>query len=254
MLRLLLVDDEPLALQGLRKALETTGQAEVAGTARTIGEAVEFLADHAVDGVFLDIRLPGEDGFALWKKLAEPPPVIFVTAYAEHAVQAFEVRAVDYLLKPVRSRRLREALARLQALREPAAEHAPLKPQDRICLRTPERTVVAPLAEILWIAAEGDFSRVVLRRDPALLIGQSLGHFTRTLPLPPFLRVDRSVLLNVAEIRELEISPSRGATVFFGGCEQSLALGRAAVRRLRQALEESGQNLLSRPTTSADPG
>jgi two-component system LytT family response regulator len=253
MLRLLLVDDEPLALQGLKKALETTGRVEVAGTARTMAGAVEFLSQRTVDGVFLDIRLPGENGFSLWQKVAQPPPVVFVTAYAEHAVQAFEVQAVDYLLKPVRNNRLLVALDRLEAWSRREGDAAEWQTQERICLRTPERTVIAPMEEILWIAAEGDFSRVVLRKDPALLVGQSLGQYTRTLPGPPFLRVDRSILLNVAALRELEISPSRGARAYFAGCEYSLELGRAALRRLREALEDSGYTLAQNPT-NADRG
>jgi two-component system LytT family response regulator len=165
--------------------------------------------------------------------------VVFVTAYSEFAVQAFEVQAVDYLLKPVRPARLGQALARLAAeLHLPGPEETPYAMADRICLRTPERTIVAPLADVIVLEAEKDFTRISVAGNPPLLICQSIGTYERNLPKPPFLRLDRSTILNLSRINSIEISPARGARVSLSGLPSSIALGRSALRRLRQAIPD----------------
>src|SRR5438552_13018389 len=111
-LRVLIVDDEPLARLRLRRLLGEVGGVEVVGEAGSAAEARPLVAAAAPDLVLLDIQMPGEDGFALLRSLDPRPAVVFVTAYDRYAVQAFEENAVDYLLKPCRRERLEEALAR----------------------------------------------------------------------------------------------------------------------------------------------
>ncbi|MFZ4774474.1 MAG: LytR/AlgR family response regulator transcription factor [Terrimicrobiaceae bacterium] len=246
MLRVILVDDEPLARQGLRDLLTARPEVEVAGEADCVENARTLIQQVRPDGIFLDVRMPEADGFELLTSLKECPPVIFVTAYSEYAVRAFEVQAVDYLLKPVRPKRLSQAIIRLQAaLGTPETDQNPYGTSDRICLRTPEKTLVAPLADIIALQADKDFTRVTVADTPPLMICQSLGVYERNLPNPPFLRVDRSTILNLTRIHSIEISPSRGARVFLNGSVNSFPLGRAALRRLRLAIPQYLSNMPS---------
>lgn len=238
MLRVMLVDDEPLARRGLRDLLASRPEVEVAGEADCVETARAMIGQIRPDGVFLDVRMPEADGFELLSSLRECPPVIFVTAYSEYAAQAFEVQAVDYILKPVRPERLAQAILRLQAALGSPDLVNPYGRSDRICLRTPERTLVAPLGDIVSLQADKDFTRVSVAGTSPLMICQSLGVYERNLPNPPFLRLDRSTILNLSRIHSVEISPSRGARVFLNGAASAIPLGRAALRRLRLAIPQ----------------
>ena len=243
MLRVMLVDDEPLARRGLRDLLAARPEVEVAGEADCVETARSMIGQIRPDGLFLDIRMPEADGFELLSSLKECPPVIFVTAYSEYAVRAFEVQAVDYLLKPVRPKRLTQAIRRLQAALGGPDPANPYEMSDRICLRTPEKTLVAPLADIIALQADKDFTRVSVADTAPLMICQSLGVYERNLPNPPFLRLDRSTILNLTRIHSVEISPSRGARVFLNGATSAIPLGRAALRRLRLAIPQYLSNI-----------
>jgi two-component system LytT family response regulator len=240
MLRVILVDDEPLARQGLREMLGDIDGVEVVGDAASVKEATPLIATLKPDALFLDIMMPGSDGFSLLAAMESRPPVVFVTAHAEYAVKAFDFDAVDYLLKPVRPARLGVAVKRL--LSEPRQPQAgPSYAQnDRICLRTPERTLVAPLGDLLSLEAEGDFTRATVVGENPLLICRALGHFEKELPSPPFQRLDRSLIMNLERVHSLEITPSRGARVFLQGITVPITLGRSALKRLREALPSLG--------------
>ncbi len=140
------------------------------------------------DLIFLDIELGGgSDGFDLIESLERPPIVVFVTAFAEHAVEAFAVNAVDYLLKPVEPVRLEAALARGGA---PArASRRCRRGPGVIELRTPRRTLFATPGEIVAVSADGDFTRVFVAGQPAVMILRTLAHFEELLPAPPFVRL-----------------------------------------------------------------
>jgi len=244
MLRVILIDDEQLARQGLRDLLGDIGSVEVIGEAASVNEAMPLIGSLKPDALFLDVMMPGKDGFSLLAAMNEAPPVVFVTAHAEYAARAFDVEAVDYILKPVRPARLGAAVQRLlsatgQTQAGPAYGH-----NDRICLRTPERTLVAPLGDLLSLEARGDFTLVTVSGEHPLLICRSIGQFEEELPSPPFLRIDRSLILNLDRIHSLETSPTRGAKALLHGITSPIELGRSALRRLREALpslEESSE-------------
>ncbi len=134
--------------------------------------------------------------------------MIFVTAFAEHAVEAFAVNAVDYLLKPVEPARLDAALRR--AVRQRALSAMPPGP-GVIELKTPRRTLFVTPAEIVAISAEGDFTRVFVAGQAAVMILRTLAYFEGVLPAPPFVRLGRSVMINRDRLRSLE-APTRGRT------------------------------------------
>jgi two-component system LytT family response regulator len=234
----MLIDDEALARQGLRAELQQLPEVEVCGEAESIEEAVEIIPLVRPQALFLDIRMPHGDGFALLPRLPAPLPVVFVTAHSEFAAQAFEVQAVDYLLKPVRPARLAEAVARLQSALGRGGEEPAYGEEDRICLRTPERTLVTRAEDIVLLQAEGDFTRVTVEEEHPLLICQTLGIFERTLPSPPLVRLDRSLMINIERVETIEVSPTRGARVTLRGLEPPVELGRTALRRLREAIPQ----------------
>jgi two-component system LytT family response regulator len=236
--RVVIVDDEPLACQAMRRLLANHPEVEIAGEALSLAEAETVIRQTEPDLVFLDIELgSGGDGFALLTALRRPPLVVFVTAYAEHAVEAFAVAAVDYLLKPVEPERLIESLKRARhRLDRPAAGGAGV-----IALKTPKQTVLVAPADIAALRADGDFTHVLIADQPMVMIWRTLGHFEALLPSPPFLRLGRSLIINRERVRKVE-SPSRDEVrLTLEGVAEPLPLGRTAAARLREALGELGE-------------
>lgn len=231
MLRVVLVDDEPAARQRLRRLLEKESGVTVLGEAGSAGEALPLIRDTKPDAVFLDIRMPGNDGFELLRRLDVIPPVVFVTGYSDHAVEAFELEAVDYLLKPVRAERLKLALERLRD-REKTAEGASWYGQDRVCFRLPQQLVVARTDAISLLCAEGDFTRVFIAGRSPLLICRSLSHYEKILPEPPFHRIDRSLMVHESKVRRIEAGKEGGFTLWMEGVESPVPIGRTARKRL----------------------
>lgn len=211
-LRVLIVDDEPLARMRLRGLLADCVRpaVEVVDEAGSAAEALHALARQPVDAVMLDIHMPGMDGMALARKLreqAQPPAVVLVTAHAEHALQAFEVDAVDYLTKPVRRARLQEALGRVEqrlgrtpspvtAVPTPVGELPTLVVSDR------GRVLRIPVAEVVYLRAEMKYVTLVTARhryvlDDALTdLEQRLGDAV--------LRIHRSIVVAKSAVRALE--------------------------------------------------
>lgn len=228
----MIVDDEPLAIRAVRRLLAAHPEVEVVATAETLDGAVAAIAAGRPDVVFLDVDLGTGNGFDVIARLSPVPRIVFVTAHPQFAVEAFAVAAVDYLLKPIEPARMAEALARIARLARPARETA----APPIELRTPRRTVFADPAAILALLAEGDFTRVLLAGQPALLILRTLGQFEAMLPAAGFLRVSRSVILNLDRVRRLESRGRNGAEAMLDGLAEPVSLGRGATARLRAAL------------------
>lgn len=234
MLRVVLVDDERLARQGIRQLLAAHPEVAVVGEAGRVPAAVEVIRAEKPDAIFLDIQMPGASGFELLGHFAEAPKVVFVTAHSEHAARAFEVQAVDYLLKPVSPARLADTISRLTAACQQTEDAVPYKTADRICLRTPQRTVLTSLKDIVAMEAEGDFTRFHMAGEAPLLVCRSLRNCEETFPAPPFLRLSRSLIINLDKVTSLE-HPSRDeARLTLAGLPQPLTLGRRALARLKK--------------------
>jgi two-component system, LytTR family, response regulator len=234
-LRVLIVDDEHLARQAMRRLLAAHPEVEIVGEAEGVAQALQKIERTRPQMIFLDIELGGGDGFDLLAALDRPPVVVFVTAYAEHAVEAFAVNAVDYLLKPVAPERLAESLTRVE--RQLARGEKPVPGRGVIALRTPKRTLLAQTDEIVAVRADGDFTHVFVADQPALMIWRTLGHFEGLLPSPPFLRLGRSLIVNRDRLRRVETPSRETARILLQGMDEALTLGRAASARLREALD-----------------
>ena len=240
--KVLIVDDEPPARSELRFLLEQAGGVEIVGEAGSAGEARQLITAIGYDIVFLDIEMPGLSGLELAATLAaseQAPAIIFVTAYSEHALQAFDVAATDYLVKPVALERLRQALARVAAGRgdvhprpaeNPPAEGSahpvpePGAPADapvrteRIPVEKAGRTLLIPAAEILFCEAQDDYSRVKTI-DGRYLSALSLTALEERLEALGFFRVHRSYLVNLARVRE--VLPMYGGTLILRLSDQA---------------------------------
>jgi two-component system response regulator AlgR len=211
-LRLLIVDDEPLARLRLRSLLADCAapKAEVLGEAGSAAEALHLLSRLAVDGVMLDIHMPGLDGLALSKRLrtlTRPPAVVFVTAHAGHALQAFELDAVDYLTKPVRRERLHEALVRMSArlgrpLTPAAVALAPVVDEQVLVVSDRGRVARIPVSQIVYLKAEQKYVNLVTT-TATLVLDDALADLEQRLG-DKVLRIHRNALVSRSAIRALE--------------------------------------------------
>lgn len=208
--RALLVDDEPLARQELRTLLADFPSVEICGEAANAREAIKLIEQLAPDLIFLDVAMPGATGFDLLAKLPTPRPhVVFTTAFDAFAVRAFDVNALDYLLKPVHPQRLRAALARLPARDDRSAGEtaapAAAEPEgnlgedDRVFVREGERCWFVPVRSIRLLEAEGNHTHVHFDREKPLLY-RTLTSMEQRLPAKLFLRANRSQLVNLTQI------------------------------------------------------
>jgi two-component system LytT family response regulator len=220
-LKVLIVDDEPPARNLIDGILRTEEGVEVAGQCANGREALEAINRLAPDLVFLDVQMPGLDGFGVARALppARRPALVFVTAYDRHAVQAFEIEAVDYLLKPFEYDRVREAVKRVRA-RLAAANPGPAV--DRIALRDGRRVLLLPPDEIECVEAEQNYVR--LHAGPkSHLIHETLKGIEQRLPPRKFVRVSRSALVNLERVRELQGMSHGDALVVLHGGRQIVA-------------------------------
>ncbi|SHN46786.1 LytR/AlgR family response regulator transcription factor [Cryptosporangium aurantiacum] len=237
-LRVLAVDDEPLQLDELAYLLRgDAGVAEVV-TANDTTEALRCLRDRAVDVVFLDIRMPGLDGMELARVLgrfASPPVVVFVTAHDDRAVDAFDLGAADYLLKPVRADRLAEAVRR--AARARAATAGPRPSQepvadDVIPVELAGTTRMLPRSSVRWVEAHGDYARLHTA-DGNHLVRVPLSLLAERWADAGFVRIHRSYLVALRVIAELRLGSSGYVVVVDG---QELPVSRRHTRELKDRL------------------
>ncbi|HYN56172.1 MAG TPA: LytTR family DNA-binding domain-containing protein [Motilibacterales bacterium] len=251
-LRVLAVDDEPPALGELTYLLEQSeGVAEVIA-ASSAADALAALQSREVDAVFLDIRMPGIDGLALagiLTRFATPPPVVFVTAYDNHAVDAFEVAAVDYLLKPIRAERLALALTRVRAAlesRRGAASEPGLVgsdgPAPEVAPEPRDETIAVELGGVTRYLRRSDVVYVEASRDYVRLCTRSGGHLVR-VPLTSleerwepagFVRVHRRYLVNSAFVEGLRSVAGRVSVDL--GAGQAVPVSRRFTPEVRAAL------------------
>lgn len=243
MLRVLIVDDEPLARARLRRLLAACRQPEAVavGEAATAAHAMTLAGGVSVDAVLLDVQMPGADGMQLaaaWRALPCPPAVVFVTAHPEYAVQAFELDAVDYVTKPVRLQRLQAALQKV--VRERRLAGAAAAPQY-LTVSTHGRSERVPLADVLYFRAEDKYV-VAYTADAQYLLDDSLVQLERA-HAPRFLRIHRNALVARNAIRALVRMPPQGAqgregwAVQLAGSPATLAVSRRQQAQVRAILE-----------------
>jgi len=245
-LRVLLVDDESLARSRLKTLLGDCQQpgAQVLGEAANAVQAIDFLQHHDVDAVLADIHMPGADGLMLaqaLRRLPHPPAVVFVTAYAEHAVQAFELEALDYLTKPVRLERLQVALQKVARVTQQAQATVGDVVEHVLLIQERGRAERVPLAQVLYLKAELKYL-TVRTASRSYLLEASLSELEARYP-SRFIRIHRNALVARRAVRALEKhhdpEEGEGWAVRLDGVDEVLLVSRrqlAAVRTLVSAV------------------
>lgn len=252
-LKVLVVDDEPLAREGLKLLLGRQPQVGSISEARNGREAIALIREKKPDLVFLDVQMPRTDGFAVVHTIGAErmPPLIFVTAHDQYAIQAFEIAALDYLLKPVTEERFgvafKRALNRLGGVSHDAATRQVLtmldavaKPPrkiERFAVRSGERTIFVPLDEVDWIEAFQNYVRLHASVTTHLL-HVPMNTIETVLDSSRFLRIHRSHIVNLRRIAQLW-SIAHGQYVVELKSGQRLQSGRTYGERIRSALTNS---------------
>jgi two-component system response regulator LytT len=234
MLKALVVDDEAPARSELRFLLGEAGGVEVVGEASNAIEALQLIKAIPYDVIFLDIQMPGLSGVQLAEALAahpRPPAIIFVTAHSEHAVKAFEVKAADYLVKPVEIERLKQAVERLA----PVAEQAPAR-IERIPVEKAGKKLLISVEDILYIMAKDDYSYLHTAAD-RYLSTMSLASLEAKLEPTGFFRIHRRYLVNLSCVKE--VAPMYGGTLLLTLTDErgtQIPVSRRRVPALKKAL------------------
>ncbi len=200
-IRTLIVDDEHLARRRIASLLKTDPDIEVVGSAASAEDGLRIMEAQEVDLVFLDIQMPRTNGFEFLRAIPqEPAPaVIFVTAFDEHAVRAFDEQAVDYLLKPYDDERFRKALRRAK---KQIAKRVTPKAKSRIAVRVGEKWLFIKSEDIDWIEAEGKYTRLHVAGS-TYLRREGLAQMESELDAATFVRIHRSTVVNIDRIREI---------------------------------------------------
>ncbi len=233
-IKALIVDDEPLARTAMATLLAEHGQVEIIGMAGGVKEARALLALQAPDVVFLDMEMPGGSGLDLAPFLPASTRAIFVTAFADYALQAFEFGASDYLVKPVNSQRLEIALARL--LRQLPMRGDPVA-DSYLMLEVDGKANRVKAADVLWIKAQQNYSAVrITGKATSMIVPQSMAEWEGILPPEIFERLDRSVMVNVMQIRTVSWLSRDETLVDFYGDPEPVRVGRTAAQRLKMRL------------------
>jgi two-component system LytT family response regulator len=235
-MKALIIDDEAPARRGLREILDKLGVSDVRD-AGTIAQAIKAIEDERPDVLLLDIHMPGGGGFKLLEKLpARGIPVIFVTAHMEHAAKAFEVDAMDYVLKPVDPQRLLKSLEKVMRKAEEArSEKKALGLEDRIFLREGTRHHNVRIGDIEMLESCGAYTKVVTAEGSTTVWG-TLSSIEARLPDEYFFRVNRQSVVNLAHATEIADSPSSSRVIVKLPRNRNIEISRrqsAAIRKTK---------------------
>jgi DNA-binding LytR/AlgR family response regulator len=239
----LAVDDEPPALDELAYLLNADGRVAQVHRAGDATEALRVLRDTDVDAVFLDIRMPGLDGMELariLRRFAHPPAIVFVTAYDDGAVDAFDLGVTDYVRKPVRAERLGESLRRVAGARVVPATAPAASARDELSIpvELAGTTRMLPRASVHWVEAQGDYARLHTA-DGSHLVRVSLATLAERWADAGFVRIHRSYLVQLRLVAELRLTHS-GYVVAVDGTE--LPVSRRHTRELKDKLIRAAKN------------
>jgi DNA-binding LytR/AlgR family response regulator len=245
-IRALIVDDEYAAREELRYLLRSFPEVEIVGEATQMSEALELIRNIDYDLCFLDIRMPGGTGLELVRELSkrQRPAVIFTTAYPDHAVEAFELDAVDYLLKPFDESRLAHALEKVMERGELVTEvegevegrdDSTLPPVDKIAVPVADRTVLLDVDEIVYATAARGYSYIVTANGRHL-VPNSLTDLERRLSQRGFFRAHRGYLINLRKARAIEADFAGALRVVMEERDERVPVSRRQARELKRLI------------------
>jgi two-component system, LytTR family, response regulator len=233
MIQAILIDDERLARTELRKLLEEHPQIEIIDEASNANEGIEKIDKHNPDLIFLDIQMPGKTGFDMLAELERTPKVIFTTAYDDYALKAFEINALDYVMKPIDPIRLAEAVGRLQQAKEEHTERIAsthmLTENDQVFVKDGEKCWFVKLEEIKYFESVGNYARVFFGNNKPLIL-KSLNALEERLSEKVFFRTNRKNIVNLRMIQKVEPYFNGGLLLELQGGDKIEVSRRQAVR------------------------
>jgi two-component system LytT family response regulator len=249
MIRTVVADDEVLARQKLRLLLQSEAEVEIVGESATGSETIELVRVTQPDLLFLDIRMPGMDGFDILNALSGDadvvlPRIVFTTAYDSYAIRAFEINAVDYLLKPFTEERLRSAVERVRHQIRTTGHTSPSNGSvdsaggryaRRIVFKSRGRILFLPISDIRWIGAEENYVRLCTESETHLL-RETMAHLEEKLDPEMFLRVHRSSIVNLQYVKEVRTEKDGEFTVLLSN-GQKIAMSRGYRSRIQGLLQ-----------------
>lgn len=231
------VDDERLARADLISMLAEYSNIEVVGEAADVSSAARDIKDLNPDIIFIDIQMPGETGFDLLERIPIDAKIVFVTAYDEYAIRAFEVNALDYLLKPVNQERLANTIERLMYDKAVDLEIlSPIDYSDSLFLTMNNQLKFLKINTIVAISSAGDFSEIVDNDGQTHLTGKSMKEWEQRLPSKHFIRIHRSTIINLDYIRKTEKWFNYSYRVYLEGIENPFLISRRYVVKLKSLL------------------
>lgn len=223
-MKAILIDDERLARQELKSLLAAYPEIQIVGEANNVETAIESIKQLKPDVIFLDIQMPGKNGFELLEEISGVPEVVFVTAYDEYAIRAFEVNALDYLLKPVQSNRLAETVKKIlnkeSGDRQESKEQSlPLNDTDQVFVKDGEKCWFVKLSDVRLFESEGNYVRIYFDKNRPLIL-RSLNNLDERLNNRTFFRASRKHIINLKWVESIESWFNGGLMVKLRGGEQ----------------------------------
>jgi two-component system LytT family response regulator len=233
----LIIDDERLARKDMISLLSNHDNITVVGEADDVPSAVKAIEMLNPDVIFLDIQMPGDSGFDLLEKTDVDAHIIFVTAYDEYAIRAFEVNALDYLLKPVNPERLSKALEKLEFQEQDLpARIRKLNYDDRLFLMVGRHFKFLKVDTILGVSAAGDYSEVLTSDGNKGLTHKSMKEWEARLPAQHFIRIHRSTIINMEFVERIEEWFNYSFRVYLKGVEEPFVISRRYAAKLKEKL------------------
>ena len=233
MLKVILIDDERLARSELKRLLQEFPDVEIIGEAANANEGIEKIETLNPDLVFLDIQMPGKTGFDMLTELEKAPHVIFVTAYDEYALKAFDVNALDYLMKPVEPKRLADALMKVRQKDEEEMQsynnRGVLSENDQVFVKDGERCWFVKLSEVRLFESVGNYAKVFFGNNKPLIL-KSLNALEERLDEKSFFRANRKHIINLRMIEKIEPYFNGGLLLDLKGGEKIEVSRRQAVK------------------------
>lgn len=210
----MIVDDEPLARRGIAARLKKAPGVTIVRQCAGGREAIEAIRDLAPDLVFLDVQMPGVGGFDVVEAIGaeQLPPIVFVTAYEQHALRAFEAEALDYLLKPIDDDRFDRTLERARLRVEERRLHQRRNLDRRLFVRERGRVEVVDVERIVWVEARGDYVRLHTK-DRKVLLRETMAALVKQLDPTRFVRVHRSTIVNLDRVTKVDFLADRVSSV-----------------------------------------
>lgn len=233
-IKALIVDDERLARKGLADQLKLIEEVEVIGEADSVPAAIKAIEKLEPDVVFLDIQMPGQSGFDLAEQIDFEGRIIFVTAYDEYALRAFEVNALDYIMKPVSKERLENAIERIKKPAEtPIKTNEKLSYNDQLFITIGTKMKFLKINEMVLIQSDGDYTKVNLNTGTKGLVNKTMKEWEERLPENHFVRVHRTSILNTEYIENIEKGFNYSYRATLKGIDEPVVISRRYAKKLK---------------------